>query len=226
MTVTASRQMARIETSRRTVLRALAGAPLLPLAGFSATSLLASGAQARLLPKSAEFIGMPAPATAAAQATTSVGSSMLVTYKDGTSQSLKLGYQPLFLSGDMVPDGKGGTTLAGGYYDIAGKPIMDASASPPVQFFSDCPDGYSLFKLPGAKVAGVKGNTVFGVVQFEYTTRNAKDAGMYGQLPSPIAVITLDQDKKTGALSLAKYHTVDASKVHGLWITCGASLSP
>jgi hypothetical protein len=54
-------------------LRALTGAPLLPLAGLSATSLLASGAQARLLPKSAEFIGMPVPATAAVQAATSVG---------------------------------------------------------------------------------------------------------------------------------------------------------
>jgi secreted PhoX family phosphatase len=47
------------------------------------------------------------------------------------------------------------------------------------------------------------------------------------QLPSPIAVIlTLDQDQKTGHLTLKKYFNVDMSKVHGLWITCGASLSP
>ena len=49
---------------------------------------------------------------------------------------------------------------------------------------------------------------------------------MYGKLPSPIAVLTLDQDQSTGKLSLVKYHNVDTSKVHGLWITCGASLSP
>src|SRR5690349_12353780 len=49
---------------------------------------------------------------------------------------------------------------------------------------------------------------------------------MYGRLPSPIAVLTLDQNKETGALRLVKYHTVDTSKAHGLWITCGASLSP
>ena len=49
---------------------------------------------------------------------------------------------------------------------------------------------------------------------------------MYGKLPSPIAVLTLDQDKKTGQLELVKYHNVDTSSVHGLWITCGASLSP
>jgi secreted PhoX family phosphatase len=49
---------------------------------------------------------------------------------------------------------------------------------------------------------------------------------MYGQLPSPIAVLTLDQDQDTGKLSLVKYHNVDTSGVKGLWITCGASLSP
>jgi hypothetical protein len=49
---------------------------------------------------------------------------------------------------------------------------------------------------------------------------------MYGKLPSPIAVLTLDQDKTTGKLTLVKYHNVDTSGVNGLWITCGASLSP
>jgi secreted PhoX family phosphatase len=49
---------------------------------------------------------------------------------------------------------------------------------------------------------------------------------MYGKLPSPIAVLTLDQDPLTGKLSLVKYHNVDTSSVNGLWITCGASLSP
>jgi secreted PhoX family phosphatase len=55
-------------------------------------------------------------------------------------------------------------------------------------------------------------------VQFESTSG--------GQLPSPIAVLTLDQDQYTGKLSLVKYHNVDTSAVHGLWVTCGASLSP
>ncbi|AVT10302.1 alkaline phosphatase PhoX, partial [Paracidovorax avenae] len=49
---------------------------------------------------------------------------------------------------------------------------------------------------------------------------------MYGLLPSPIAVLTLDQDPATGKLTLVKYHNVDTSGVKGLWITCGASLSP
>src|SRR5262249_46043604 len=42
----------------------------------------------------------------------------------------------------------------------------------------------------------------------------------------PIAVVTLDQDPATGKLTPVKYHNVDTSSVNGLWITCGASLSP
>jgi secreted PhoX family phosphatase len=214
------------ETSRRAVLRMLSGAPLIPIAGFAVPAFLGSSIAKAAAPKTAEFIGMAAPDTPAAQATTTVESSIVVGYGDGTRQTFKLGYQTLFLTGDQVPDGEGGTTLAGGYYDIAGKPLMDPAAATPTQFFSDCPDGYSLIRLPNASVPGINGNPLFAVVQFEYATLNAKDARMYGRLPSPIAVLTLDQDKTTGALKLVKYHTVDTSKAHGLWITCGASLSP
>ena len=38
--------------------------------------------------------------------------------------------------------------------------------------------------------------------------------------------MTLDQDQKTGKLSLVKYSNVDTSSAKGLWITCGSSLSP
>ena len=59
------------------------------------------------------------------------------------------------------------------------------------------------------------GNTVFAVVQFEYTTRDAKDESLYGLLPAQIAVLTLDQDKQTGALKLVKYR---ARRCHqGAW---------
>ncbi|MBP2303217.1 PhoX family protein [Azospirillum picis] len=218
------------ETSRRSLLRALAGLPLLPVAGAGVGNLLfAAGAEAAATkgaPVAVEFVGMAAPATAAAQAKTTVESSMVVTWADGSKQSFALGYQPLFITGDQVPDGKGGTTLAGGYYDIEGRPILDRSLATPAQFFSDCPDGCNVLAPMEAKVPGVAGNTLFAVVQFEYTTRDSKDASMYGRLPSPIAVLTLDQNKETGALKLVQYHTVDTSPAHGLWITCGASLSP
>ena len=214
--------------SRRDALRLLAGAPLLPLAGAPALTALLEGCatQAAAAPASAAFVGMDAPASAAAQATTTVESSLAVTYAGGAQQAFKLAYRPLFFTGDPVPDGKGGTLVAGGYFDIGGKPILDASAPTPSQFYSDCPDGYSLLQPMAASVPGVSGNTVFAVVQFEYTTRDQRGNKMYAQLPSPIAVVTLDQDRKTGQLRLVKYHNVDTSGAHGLWITCGASLSP
>ncbi|MBI2254103.1 MAG: DUF839 domain-containing protein [Proteobacteria bacterium] len=220
-----------IDASRRQALKLLAGAPLLPLAGsFAGSALFARRAGAAAQLAGARFLSMPAPelGNPAAMATTTVASGLELNFADGTKQSFKLTYTPFFVSGTKVPDGKGGEIIAGGYYDIDGKPILDASsgAATKPQFFSDCPDGMSLIQLEGAKVEGVKGNPVFAVVQFEYTSEDAAGEDMYGKLPSPIAVLTLDQDPKSGALSLVKYHNVNTTPVHGLWITCGASLSP
>lgn len=224
------------ETSRRRVLQLLAGMPMLPLASsLTGTSLFLAGGGAAVAAtaatlKSVKFSAMAAPtlANAAAMATTSVGSTLSATFSDKSQLDFKLAYQPFFITGDLVANGHGGTTLAGGYYDIANQPILDTTvAGKTRQYFSDSPDGTSLLTLPNAKVAGVQGNTVFAVVQFEYATWAQDGAtAMYGKLPSPIAVLTLDQNPATGKLSLVKYHHVDTSGVHGLWITCGASLSP
>jgi secreted PhoX family phosphatase len=217
--------------SRRDVIRILAGAPMLPLAtGFLPVFLSGeAGALEAAHFVTARFTSMPAPtlADAAGMATTNVGSALTVTMSDKSSYRHDLGYEPFFVTGDMVPDGKGGTILAGGYVDIHNKPIVDGSVpSKERQFFSDSPDGSSLLVLPGASVDGVNGKPVFAVVQFEYTTADLSGADTYGQLPSPIAVLTLDQDQTTGKLRLVKYHNVDTSPANGLWITCGASLSP
>lgn len=230
-------------TQRRTLLRLLACTPMLPLGGaLAATALTGCGgsestanddATHSATMTSASFIGMAAPDLSRpdAMATSTVESQLKISFSDGSSQTLKLAYQPFFLTGDQVPDGKGGTLIAGGIYDINNKPIMDTSVpGKERQFFSDCPDGSSLLTVPNAKVDGVKGNPVFAVVQFEYTDTNLANADktdqLWAELPSPIAVLTLDQDPKTGRLTLVKYHNVDTSGVHGLWVTCGASLSP
>ncbi len=223
-----------IDTTRRDALKVIAGAPLFPLATSLAggTTFLFGMKAAAAAPAiaSASFISMPAPslANAAAMATTTVGSSMAVKYADGKEQNFTLAYDPFFITGAKVPDGKGGSVLAGGFYDINGKPILDQSSkeTDKPQFFSDCPDGMSLIKLDGASVPGVKGNTVFAVVQFEYVTEDAAGDDMYGLMPSPIAVLTLDQDKSSGKLTLVKYSVVDTAPANGLWTTCGASLSP
>lgn len=223
-----------LDSSRRSLLKFLSGAPLLPLAGGSATAALLAacggGDTAAPAPQlmSVSFSGMAAPTLADApkMATTTVASAMQALYSDGKTVPYGLAYQTFFITGAQVPNGSGGTTLAGGYWDINNKPILDKTDANSRQFFSDAPDGTSLLKLASTTVSGIKGNAVFAVVQFEYTTRNVKGDSVYGMLPSPIAVLTLDQDKTTGALTLVKYHNVDTSPANGLWITCGASRSP
>jgi hypothetical protein len=232
---------ANTDLSRRRLLSLVGAAPLLPLGAGGMAALLAGcgggdDTPAVVPPVTAATMGAvsfssmsaPALANAAAMATTSVASTMTVNFSDTSKLEYKLAYQPFFITGDMVSNGNGGTILAGGYYDINNKPIIDTSVpAKPRQFFSDSPDGTSLLTVANASVPGVKGNPVFAVVQFEYTSF-AQDGttSMYGRLPSPIAVLTLDQDKSTGKLSLVKYHNVDTSSVNALWITCGASLSP
>jgi len=226
--------------SRRRLLQLFGAAPILPISGLSATAFLAGCGGGNDTPAAipapvatlgnVTFSTMAAPtlANAAAMATTSVTGTMTATYSDTSTLNFKLAYQPFFITGDMVANGNGGTILAGGYYDIRNQPIIDTTvAGKARQYFSDSPDGTSLLTVPNAKVAGVTGNTVFAVVQFEYTTWAQDGAtSMYGKLPSPIAVLTLDQNVTTGKLTLVKYHNVDTSSVNGLWITCGASLSP
>jgi len=236
---------ANTDLSRRRLLRLLGATPMLPIGAGSVAAMLTACGGGDDSPASAtppaqttptvtlagvSFSAMAAPSLvdAAAMAKTTVGSTMTVNFSDSSKLDFKLAYQPFFITGDAVSNGSGGTIVAGGYFDINNKPIVDTSvAGKERQFFSDSPDGTSLLTVPNASVAGVKGNTVFAVVQFEYTTF-AQDGktSMYGRLPSPIAVLTLDQDKSSGKLTLVKYHNVDTSGVNGLWITCGASLSP
>lgn len=228
--------------SRRNVIRFLAGVPALPLATGSVATLLTgcdsdsdTNTTAGILNntqktiKATEFVGMAAPnlSNPANMATVYVDSKLKATFDDNTTTDYKLQYQPFFITGDKLKDLKGNDIIAGGYFDIYNKPIMDSSVLASTrQFFSDCPDGSSLLTVKGARVAGVTGNTVFAVVQFEYTSKDQKGNNTYGTLPSPIAVVTLDQNPQTGELKVVKYHNVDTSKVYGLWITCGASLSP
>ena len=230
------------DNSRRRLLQMFGAAPLLPLSGLSATAFLAgcgggSNSDTPLVATPAPtatlgnvtFSNMAAPslANAAAMSTMSVTGTMTATFSDTSTLNYKLAYQPFFITGDMVSNGAGGTVLAGGYFNINNQPIIDTTvAGKERQYFSDSPDGTSLLTVPNASVPGVKGKPVFAVVQFEYTTRVQNGTSAYGQLPSPIAVLTLDQDQTTGKLSLVKYHNVDTSSVHCLWITCGASLSP
>jgi hypothetical protein len=215
--------------SRRRALQLFSSTTLLPLAstfaglGSASEAFAGIGANA-----SYRFGSMPAPTLAdpAQMATTWCASTLTRAFGRGAGVTFALGYETFFLTGDTVPRTGGGTIVAGGYVDIHGQAIFDPTDPLGRQFYSDCPDGMSLIELARARPQTPGMNRLFAVVQFEYATKNRAGSSMYGMLPSPIAVLTLDQDRRNGRLSLVSYHNVDTSGAHGLWITCGASRSP
>ncbi len=215
--------------TRRRALQLFAGAPLLPLGASLSGPSFAGPAAGHGLPTQYRFGAMAAPGLAnpAQMASTYVASTLTESLghrHEGVT--FRLGYETFFLTGQQVADGKGGQTLAGGYYDIHNQPIVDATDPNQRQFFSDCPDGMSLITLPRVRSRRRGHHRVFAVVQFEYASKNVAGQSLYGRLPSPIAVLALDQDRRTGKLEFVSYSNVDTSAVQGLWITCGASLSP
>lgn len=216
-----------VSLSRRRALQLLSGMPMLPLASSLAGLPLIAEAGPMGMPVRYRFGAMAAPSLAnpAQMAETYVASTLT----KGVGRHLEtyaLGYETFFLTGETVPSAEGGMTLAGGYYNINNTPILDTTSPDQRQFFSDCPDGMSLLTLPKTHSRRRGCQRVYAVVQFEYATKNVAGASMYGRLPSPIAVLALDQDERTGKLTLESYSNVDTSGVHGLWITCGASRSP
>lgn len=174
-----------------------------------------------------KFSASSNPATVAQRASVFTDASVDVTYSDGVVKNSKLSFVELYKSGDTLKKptaGGGGDVIAGGYTKPDGvTAIVDTDNN---QMFSDCFDGQSLIKLSKPTVSGISGNTLFLVTQFEYKTQNLAGTSMYGKLPSPIAVTTLDQNTTTGALNVKYYYNIPTTDIYGLWIPCGASLSP
>lgn len=225
-----------IKIPRRKLLQMMISAPLLPAAtALGSSSLLAacgggsgggSSSSTPATPQGVKFSSMAAPSTVAEQSSAYTSSSAFVTYTDGSTKTSPLAYQALYKTGDSMKTPAGANIIAGGYFNASGNPIMDTTDTTPEQFYSDCPDGTSLLKLDNPTVAGITGNTLFAVTQFEYKSVNNAGTSMYGRLPSPIGIVTIDQNKTTGAMTAKTYSNVDTSAVHGLWITCAGSLSP
>jgi len=98
---------------RRSFIKTIVGAPLLPLGGAGIGALLCSksllAAQVNSPFKSAEFIPMDAPSlmNPEAMATTTVGSLLEITTQNNLKKTYKLAYEPFFMTGNMVPDGNG-----------------------------------------------------------------------------------------------------------------------
>ena len=173
---------------------------------------------------SVEFIGMDAPATPEERAEVYSDAMVKINYHNGKSKTQPLEYKQLFATTDVING-----MIAGGLYDVNGDPLMDVSVpSTPTQYVSDTPDSNSLMKIDDAKgkAWGVKGNPLYMVTHYEYVTANNAGASEYGDLPMTMSLTTLDQNKKTGELSLIEYSNIDMSGIMGLWIPCAGSLSP
>ena len=204
----------------------LGGSSLLGLAGCgggsSATTTTAPSAT------KIAFNSMANPSTDAARAAVFTNATIDVTYSDGSvARAQTLSFKSILTTGAVMTAPDGTSFLTGGYYLPDGTtPIVDTSGSTAEQFYSDCFDGTSLLKLASPTVAGIAGNTVFAVTQFEYKTSNKAGTSMYGAMPAPIAVLTLDQSKTTGELTPKHYFNIPTTSVHGVWIPCAGSISP
>lgn len=223
-TSVAVQDMSQASLTRRTALKVGAGVAMTGLFG-----LTACGGNSVSKVTKVTFNGMANPSTDANRAMVYTNATIDITYDNGAvTKASPLSYKTIIRTGDVLKDPSGRNVLTGGYYNLDGvTPIFDTSVvGQQEQFYSDCVDGTSLLKLSNPAVAGITGNTVFAVTQFEYKNANNAGVSMYGALPGPIAVLTLDQNKTTGELVAKHYYNVPTVDVHGIWIPCGGSLSP
>jgi secreted PhoX family phosphatase len=169
-----------------------------------------------------EFIGMSSPTSVEDIAKTYTTASAKVTYSDGTTQIFPLSYNTLFKSTDNFNGIPAGTPV-----DAKGKPIMDTSvAGQTVPYVSDSPDANGLMKIKGQASTGKGGNPLSMVTHFEYITKDNADQSAYGLVPASESLSTIDQNKKTGELSVTDSKKIDFSSVEGLWIPCNGSVTP
>lgn len=225
------------QPGRRKALKIVGGMPFLPLGATlasSSTLLAACGGgdgattATAATPISVKFNSMAAPTAVADRAKVFTNATIDIGLSDGsTKKAQQLGFKELYRTGQTMTAPDGTSFLTGGYYLPDGvTPIVDTTGSSAEHMFSDCPDGTSLIRLANPTVPGIQGNTMFLVTQFEYKSENNAGNSLYGVLPSPIGIVTLDQDKQSGELNAKHYYNVPTEGVHGLWITCAGSLSP
>ena len=213
--------------NRRNILQLIGTSPLFLTVG-SLFALPSKAAEAKPYATAVKFNASSNPSTVAQRASIFTDATIDITYSDRTVKTAQaLSFVELFRTGDILtqpPAAGNGKIIAAGYTRPDGvTPILDTDGK---QMFSDCVDGQSLIKLANPSVPGVDGNTLFLVTQYEYKSINVAGAAIYGTLPCPMTITTLEQNTQTGALSVKYQYQVPTISVHGLWITCGGSLSP
>jgi hypothetical protein len=169
---------------------------------------------------SVEFVGMPAPATAAEKADAYSTAKIKYIYSDGNSETFDLVYKKLFDTTDVV-----GGAVVGGLYDVNDRPLTDNDG----QLASDAPDGTSLIQVPDLAVPGATGNPLAMVTQFEYRELPPNDGvstgGFWSKLPAAMGLTLLDQSRQNGTLTPKSYQNISFKAVNGGWIHCGSTMS-
>ncbi|MBK7793984.1 MAG: DUF839 domain-containing protein [Betaproteobacteria bacterium] len=169
---------------------------------------------------SVEFIGMPAPATAAEKADAYSTARIKYRYDDGSNETHDLAYHRIFLTADMI-----GGSMVGGLYDSDDRALTDNDGP----MAADGPDGTSLIQVPELSVPGGTGNPLAMVVNFEYRelppNDGASKGGFWSKLPAATGLALIDQSKQNGSLTPKSYQNVSFSGVNGGWIHCGSTLS-
>jgi len=181
--------------------------------------------------KSVTFTATPAPANALEMTQPYTRSWAVLTLADGSRKTFPLSYRVLHRSGEFV-----GGWYAGLIVDRHGEPLM---RSPAIKgevargpFFSAGADGTSMLVVPGARISGVKGNTVFLINHLEYDTEADNidpvkpPVPLYGALPMAMNLTMLDQDPATGTLTPVRISNLVVAGVDGLWIPCNGSTTP
>lgn len=173
--------------------------------------------------RSVEFVGMAAPATPEEKASAYTGAKVKLTYQNGSTKTLDMAYHQLLATSEKV-NGK----VVGGLVNAKNEPLRDDLG----QINSDSPDGQSLMQVAGQKAADPSKNQALSLVtQYEYRGLPPKGAQFtekdyWSRLPATMSLAQIDQNKKSGALSVTDYHNINFADVHGLWVPCAASLSP
>jgi secreted PhoX family phosphatase len=164
--------------------------------------------------KSVEFSSMKAPSTIEDMVKTYSESTIKVTYKNGKVKETPLDYQSLFLSKDKIVDNNGEMIPAGTPIDAKGNPIVDNSVpDQPSYFVSDAPDSNSMIKI---------GGKMYIISHYEYDSVDNAGNSISG-LPASMTLTQVDQNKKTGELTVNHAKKIDFENVNGLWTPCNGS---
>lgn len=182
--------------------------PLLSLAVLlpTATNVFADPLKPAVV-KTVEFIGMETPDTVEERAKMYSEASALVTYNDGSQKTIPLEYKSLFKPGEII-NGK----IAGAAYDAYGKMITNAEGKP---YISPSPDSNTLLSVNG------KSGKLYMVNHYESMPSNS-----IGNMPKSMFLNTVEQNKKTGELTVTDMSPIDFSADGGIWTPCAGTLSP